>query len=100
LGTICPFYKHGTISRDTLIIGVIDMFRDKLKALRQDNDLTQSVLANKLNITRTALSKYENTYREPSYDLLVKIALYFNVSTDYLLDMTDISIPYPPAKHK
>ncbi|MBE6068862.1 MAG: helix-turn-helix transcriptional regulator [Clostridium lundense] len=65
------------------------MFKDRLKALREDSDLTQEQLAKILNITRTALSNYENTDREPSYALLIKIADFFNVSLDYLLCRTD-----------
>lgn len=65
------------------------MFNIRLKDLREDNDLTQEELSKKLNITRSALSNYEVGSREPSYDLLIKIADYFNVSLDYLLGRTN-----------
>lgn len=71
------------------------MFGNRLKALRVDNDLTQKELAEILHINRSTLSNYENIGREPSYTLLVKISNYFGVSTDYLLNKTDISTPYP-----
>lgn len=74
------------------------MFGDKLKALRIDNDLTQKELAEKLHINRSTLSNYENIGREPNYTLLIKISNYFNVSTDYLLDKTDIPTPYPKKR--
>jgi len=61
------------------------MFGNKIKSLRQDNDLTQEELAKKLNITRSALSNYESGIREPDYSLLIRIADYFNVPVDYLL---------------
>lgn len=70
------------------------LFRYRLKALREDADLTQQSLADKLHITRQALSNYENTNREPSYDVLIKIADYFNVSLDYLLCRTNARVPF------
>lgn len=70
------------------------MFKDRLKALRQDSDLTQAELSKLLHITREALSSYENTDREPCYDILVKIADHFDVSLDYLLGRTNKLISY------
>lgn len=70
------------------------MFNNRLKSLREDNDLTQEELAKQLNITRTALSNYETAFREPSYAILIKIADYFNVSLDYLLCRTDKFTPF------
>ncbi|HIG0361874.1 TPA: helix-turn-helix domain-containing protein [Clostridium sporogenes] len=70
------------------------LFRYRLKALREDADLTQQELADKLHTTRPTISNYENTDREPSYDVLIKIADYFNVSLDYLLCRTNIRIPF------
>jgi len=59
-------------------------FADKLKALRTSKALSQGNLAKKLNITKSMISAYENSVRLPSYDVLTKIALFFNVSIDYL----------------
>jgi len=78
---------------------VIVLFKFRLKALRQDSDLTQNELAKILNISRTTISGYENAGTEPSFEILNKIADYFNVSIDYLLGRTSISTPYP-KKHK
>ncbi|MBC8061726.1 MAG: helix-turn-helix transcriptional regulator [Clostridiaceae bacterium] len=74
------------------------MFKDRLKALRQDGDLTQIELSKILNISRTTISGYESADVEPGFEILNKIADYFNVSVDYLLNRTDIPTPYP--KHK
>lgn len=80
------------------------MFGNRLKDLREDSDLTQEQLAKYLNVARSAIANYELETREPSLDLLVKIADYFNVSLDYLLCRTNIQIPYhqlyPKSKHK
>lgn len=70
------------------------MFNDRLKDLREDNDLTQEELSKKLNITRSALSNYEQGTREPSINLLIKIANYFNVTLDYLLCRTNDNKPF------
>lgn len=58
-----------------------------LKQLRTNNDMSQSQLATKLNVTKSLISAYENGIRMPSYDVLIKIAKTFDVSTDYLLDV-------------
>lgn len=59
-------------------------FGNKLNRLRTDKGLSQEKLAKKLNITKSMISAYENSIRLPSYDVLIKIALFFNVSIDYL----------------
>ena len=74
-------------------------FNDRLRALRQDEDLTQAELSKALNIDRKTLSNYETAYRTPSIYSVIKMANYFNVSIDYLLGNTDIPTPYP-KKHK
>jgi len=74
-------------------------FGDKLKLLRTSKALSQEQLARKLRVTKSMISAYENSVRLPSYDVLTKIALYFNVSIDYLfgfdnrqfLDTTDLT---------
>lgn len=75
------------------------LFGNRLRALREDSDLTCESLANQLHITTRALNYYENNMREPSFPLLIQMADYLNVSTDYLLGRTDIQSPYPKT-HK
>ena len=74
------------------------MFGNRLKDLRVDVDLTQEQLATRLNITRSALANYENGLREPGYEILIKIADYFDISLDYLLCRTDAQTPYHKNK--
>ena len=57
----------------------------KLRKLRKDKKITQQQLADRLGITKAMVSAYENGIQLPSYDILIKIAAIFNVSTDYLL---------------
>ena len=61
----------------------------KLKALRIERKLTQKQIADQIGLAVSAISSYESGSRYPSYDVLVKLAHIFQVSTDYLLGMTD-----------
>lgn len=56
-----------------------------LKEIRKQRHLNQQKVALDLNITREALSHYENGRREPSLAMLIKMSAYFNVSIDYLI---------------
>lgn len=56
-----------------------------LKNLRKQRNLNQQKVAMDLNISREALSYYENGKREPSLALLVEMSNYFNVSINYLI---------------
>lgn len=55
--------------------------------LRTGQNLTQQQLATRLGVAKSVVSYYESGDRFPSYDVLIKIAHIFNVSTDYLLDI-------------
>lgn len=72
----------------------LKLFNRRLKDLREDSDKTQEDLAKYLNVSRTTIANYELGYREPPYSLLIKVAEYFNVSTDYLLGRTNKRVPY------
>ena len=56
-----------------------------LKEIRKQRNLNQQKVAMDLNISREALSHYENGKREPSLTLLLKMSEYYNVSIDYLI---------------
>ena len=58
----------------------------KLKLLRDANNLTQKQMASILNVTQKSISTYENGLTEPDISTMIKIADYFDVSLDYLLD--------------
>ena len=57
-----------------------------LKVIRKERNLNQLKVAMDLNISREALSHYENGKREPSINMLNKMSRYFNVSIDYLIN--------------
>lgn len=56
-----------------------------LKIIRKERNLNQQKVAIDLNISREALSHYENGKREPFLDMLIKLSDYFNVSIDFLI---------------
>lgn len=58
---------------------------EKLKALRTAKKMSQKELADRIGIAKSVISFYESGDRYPSYDVLIKIAGIFNVTTDYLL---------------
>lgn len=60
-------------------------FGNRIKNLRQKNALTQMQLAERLGLTKSVVSAYENGVRMPSYATLLAISRIFRVSTDYLL---------------
>lgn len=69
----------------------MDGFGERLRRLRKDRDITQGQLAEVIGVVPSAIGKYEriaNSY--PSVEALIKIADYFDVSTDYLLKGTVI----------
>lgn len=63
------------------------MVAEKIKQLREENNLTQSALAKKLNVTRSSVNAWEMGISVPSTALLVELAKLFQVSTDYLLGL-------------
>ncbi len=64
-------------------------FGERLKQLRLENNLTQETLAEKLQIVKSTITKYEKNTREPEFEILIKIADFFGTTTDYLLGRTD-----------
>lgn len=60
-------------------------FSGKLKALRQANDIAQYIMADYLGVQLRTYQRYESGSNMPNYEKLLKLARFFNVTTDYLL---------------
>ncbi len=60
-----------------------------LRAIREDNDIKQKDVAKYLNISQNTYSQYENGVIALTAEVLIKLADYYDVSVDYLLDRTD-----------
>lgn len=61
------------------------MLSERIKQLRTHRGITQVELAKYLSVSKQAVSNWENDNIQPSIDMLIKIAAFFSVSTDYLL---------------
>ncbi len=70
----------------------------RLRALREDQDLTQQAVADYLHIRQNTYSQYETGQRQLPLELLVALALYYHTSTDYILELTDQREPYPQRR--
>ena len=67
----------------------------RLKDLREDADLTQQRVAEHLHIRQNTYSQYENGQRQIPIELLISLARFYNTSTDYILELTDVKKAYP-----
>lgn len=61
----------------------------KLREIREDKDIKQKVIAKYLNVSQNTYSQYETGVISLTAEVLIKLADYYNVSVDYLLDRTD-----------
>jgi transcriptional regulator with XRE-family HTH domain len=66
----------------------------RIRNLREDRDLSQEQLAKLLNVSQTTYSRYETGNLDIPSQSLIKLAKYYSTSVDYLLNLTDIKIPY------
>ncbi len=67
----------------------MSIFAEKLKALRKSRKISQKQLAENVGISSRAIQHFELDERKPSYDVLIAIADYLDVSLDYLVGRTD-----------
>lgn len=65
------------------------MHGERIKELRKEKNLTQSDLAKILNVTQDSISLWEKNKRLPDTPYIVLLAMYFGVSSDYLLGLED-----------
>ena len=61
----------------------------RIKQLRLERNITQPELAKAINVSNGLISFWENSVNEPKASLILKLAIYFNVSSDYLLGLED-----------
>lgn len=66
----------------------------RLKELRLQKHESQQKLAGILNISQTMISRYENGDAYPDIDILIAIAKHYNVSLDFLMEISDNKLPY------
>ncbi len=59
---------------------------EKIKILRKERGYTQEQLGRAVDVSQQAINSYENSETQPDFSVLIKIADFFNVTVDYLLD--------------
>lgn len=67
----------------------MNKFAERLKDLRQQNNLTQRQLAKQTGFSQPAIARWEANLQIPNVDVAITFAKYFNVTTDYLLGLED-----------
>lgn len=72
----------------------------RIRDLREDNDLSQSKIAELLNCSQTTYSRYETNELNIPIVSLKKLAIYYNTSVDYLIGLTDEKKPYKRSSKK
>ena len=72
----------------------------RIRALREDRDLTQKNIATILNMSQTGYSKYETGENDIPTRILIELAKFYNTSVDYLLEITDEVKPYKRKKSR
>lgn len=71
------------------------MIFKNIRALREDGDLKQRELADYLGVSQNTYSQYETGTIALTDQILIKLADFYNVSIDYLMDRTNEKTPYP-----
>ncbi len=83
--------QHQTVMK----VGVhMDNYYPRLKDLREDHDLSQQQIADYLGMKQPQYSRYERGMRDIPTDVLIRLALLYNTSTDYILGLSNRSKPY------
>jgi len=78
-----------------LLFGDCMFFYQRIRDLREDADLNQTQVGEILGINQRMYSNYETGKRQFPAHLLIKLAVFYETSVDYLLGLTDDRKPYP-----
>lgn len=77
---------------------VMEMVFKNIRGLREDKDLKQRELAEILGVSQNTYSQYETGVIALTDQVLIKLADFYGVSVDYLMDRTTLKEPYPIKK--
>lgn len=75
------------------------MIFERIKNLREDNDLKQRQLAEYLHVSQNTYSQYETGTISLTAETAARLAVFYNTSTDYILGLTDEKTPYKRKKN-
>ena len=71
-----------------------DSYYRRLRELREDHDLTQQQVAEFLGMKQPQYCRYERGLRDLPTDVLIRLALFYKTSADYILELTDDAQPH------
>ena len=77
---------------------VVREMKLRIRDLREDHDLSQKQVAEHLRCDQSLYSKYERGEREVPLQIMVKLAVFYQTSIDYLVGLTNEQKPYPRVK--
>lgn len=80
------------------MLGSGDEMYGRIRALREDLDLTQAQVGAVVGVSQRTYAYYESGQRMLPPEILCALADFYHVSVDYLLERTDEQAPYPPQK--
>ena len=72
----------------------MDNYYPRLRDLREDHDYSQQYVADYLNMKQPQYSRYERGLRDIPTDILIRLSVLYNTSTDYILGLTNNTKPY------
>ena len=72
----------------------------RLKDIREDRDITQKEIAEYLHVRQNTYSQYESGKRQLPIEVLIALAEFYGVTTDYLLGLSDVPNPYQMGRRK
>lgn len=75
-------------------------FKQRLKKLRKENGEKQETLAKIIGVSPMTISGYETKGNEPKFEILIKIADHYKVTTDYLIGRSELRILFDPEEEK
>ena len=78
------------MSYHTYMIKVKNKFSTRFKELREERKMSQAQIGKELGYTQVCISRWESGERMPNANDIISVAMFFNVSTDYLLGLTDL----------
>lgn len=73
----------------------MDSYYLRIRNLREDHDYTQTQVAEYLGMKQPQYNRYERGLRDVPSDVLIRLAVLYNTSVDYILELTDCPAPYP-----
>ena len=85
----CSICQYNKMRCGMLPIEVVSMY-ERIRNLREDRDLRQREIADYLNCSQQVYSNYELGQRDIPTDVLIKLALFYNVSVDYILGLRGV----------